>query len=154
MALPPELEAKFPGLSDGYEQTSNADPAYNCIGHAVGDSETWWEPVRGQYWPRRAPREFSIAALQAALSIAAGYGPGATEALEVGIEKIALFANDAGEYKHVARQLPDGSWSSKIGKNEDIRHHLRQLEGDEFGRVVAFMSRPRPPNQSRALVPE
>ena len=153
MALPPELEAKFPALAEGgYEQTSKQDPTYNCIGHAVGEDDTWWEPVASMYWPRRVPRNYSLAALQAAVATV-GYASCATEDLERDIEKIALFANDAGEYKHVARQLPDGAWTSKLGGQEDIRHQLRQLEGVEFGRVVAFMSRAREPALSSSLVP-
>ena len=66
------------------------------------------------YWPRRVPKSYSLVALQPAVATV-GYAPCATEDLEKDIEKIALFANDAGECKHVARQLPDGSWTSKLG---------------------------------------
>jgi hypothetical protein len=142
MALPPELEAKFPGLAEAYEQTSSADPSYNCIGFAAGDNDVWWEPVLGAYWPRRIPREYSLAALQAAFATI-GYRLCASGDLEVGVEKIAIYANEAGTYEHAARQLEDGFWTSKIGRNEDIRHGLLQLEGKEYGKVVAFMSRPR-----------
>ena len=142
MPLPHDLEAAFPGLATGYEQTSEQEPNYNCIAHAIGDIDTWWEPVRGRYWPARIPRDRSLIALQAALRTV-GYAPCDSGGLEEGIEKVALFVSQEGEYKHVARQLTDGAWTSKIGRNEDIRHELQQLEGDEFGTVVAFMSRVR-----------
>ena len=142
MALPPEIEVLFPGLASGYQQTSDADPLYNCIGHAAGDRDVWWQPTRGRFWPRRAPRDYSLGALKAALS-SVDYAPCASGALEAGIEKVALFVGPTGEYLHAARQLEDGLWSSKIGNNEDIRHELSQLEGTEYGTVAAFMSRPR-----------
>jgi hypothetical protein len=142
MRLPPDLEAKFPGLVSGYTKTSDYDPHYNCIAHAAGESDVWWEPVQGRYWPSRIRRDYSIEALQAAFQTR-GYAVCASGDLESNMEKVALFMDAAGEYSHAARQLVDGSWTSKIGKNEDISHDLRQLEGDEYGRIVAYMSRPR-----------
>jgi hypothetical protein len=141
MPLPSELVAAFPGLASGYQQTSEATPLYNCIGHAAGDDDVWWEPIHG-YWPRRATKSYSLAALQEALSYV-GYSPCASGDLEDGMEKVALFVGSKGEYEHAARQLANGLWTSKIGKNEDISHELHQLEGVEYGRVVAFMRRPR-----------
>lgn len=42
------------------------------------------------------------------------------------------------------RQLPDGKWTSKLGALEDIEHdRLDALEGDDYGRVVAYMKRQR-----------
>ena len=144
MPLPADVEAKFPGLVDGYEQTSPEDPAYNCIAHAAGDHEAWWDPARqpNVYWPLRAPRNYSLAALEAAFGTL-GYTRCATEELEDGLEKIAIFVNEVQEFAHAARQLEDGSWTSKIGRNEDIRHRLRQLEGAEYGTAAAFLARPR-----------
>lgn len=61
---------------------------------------------------------------------------------EVGFEKIALFAYASGEPTHAARQLDESSWTSKVGRLQDIRHPLRALEGDSYGRVVRVMKRP------------
>jgi len=83
-----------------------------------------------------------LAALQAAFA-AIGDAPRADEDLEVDGEKVALFIDGSGEYTHAARQLPDGLWTSKLGNNEDISHELRPLEGDEYGRIAAFMSKRR-----------
>jgi hypothetical protein len=142
MPLPPAVESLFPGLASGYLQTSNQDALYNCIGHAVGDSETWWDPAPGRYWPRRAPRNYSPDALIAALSTIE-YSRCPNGDLEKGVEKLAIFVGSDGEYSHVARQLADGQWSSKIGVEHDISHELHQLEGSEYGKVFAFMSRRR-----------
>jgi hypothetical protein len=41
--------------------------------------------------------------------------------------------------------MPDGNWTSKLGKGEDIQHDsLDGLEGDLYGKVAIFMMR-RPP---------
>jgi hypothetical protein len=142
MALPPELEGQFPGLvSAGYEQTSPQDPLYNCIGHAAGDTD-WWQPLKGCYWPRRVPWDLSVTSLQKAFATV-GYSTCGSGDLEDGVEKVAIFSKDNAVWEHAARQLPDGNWTSKIGTNEDISHQLHQLEGDEYGHVVAFMSRRR-----------
>lgn len=62
--------------------------------------------------------------------------------LESGIEKIAIYVDDSGIPQHVARQLQDGTWTSKLGKEEDIQHNLLEaLEGDLYGKVTVFMMR-------------
>ncbi len=144
MPLPPDVEARFPGLADGFEETSPEDPTYNCIAHAAGDHEAWWQPGGGPYvyWPSRIPRNYSPEALVAAFKTL-GYATCTSEDLEDGVEKVAIFVNQAQEFAHAARQLADGSWTSKIGRQEDIKHRLRQLEGAEFGTVAVFMARRR-----------
>ncbi len=43
----------------------------------------------------------------------------------------------------MARQLPNGDWTSKLGAEEDIVHReLRALEGDLYGTVAQVMARP------------
>lgn len=48
-----------------------------------------------------------------------------------------------GRPAHAARQLADGSWTSKCGRSEDIRHTLEGLAGDVYGEPTIFLSRPR-----------
>lgn len=64
--------------------------------------------------------------------------------LEVGVERVALFAGSDGFPTHAARQLPNGRWTSKIGFLEDIEHDLYDLEGSEYGAVVRIMRRSVP----------
>jgi hypothetical protein len=59
---------------------------------------------------------------------------------EAGHEKIALFAL-ASVPKHAGRQLPNGRWTSKIGRMEDIEHSLHDLTGMVYGSVVLVMKR-------------
>ena len=62
------------------------------------------------------------------------------EQSEAGYEKIALFSL-ASVPKHAARQLPNGRWTSKIGRMEDIEHSLDDLTGMVYGSVVLVMKR-------------
>ena len=69
-----------------------------------------------------------------------GFLPAEDAHLEPKFEKLAIYARD-GKPTHAARQQPDGTWTSKLGKHIDINHTLRGLEGPVYGQVVAFMKR-------------
>ena len=65
-------------------------------------------------------------------------------ALESGYEKIAIYVSEIGEPTHIARQLGNGSWTSKLGELEDIEHGSPEsLEGPEpcYGSVASYMRR-------------
>jgi hypothetical protein len=58
-------------------------------------------------------------------------------ALEPDLEKIALFETPNGNFEHVARQLENGHWSSKLGEYEDIEHYnLQSLENINWSKVI------------------
>jgi hypothetical protein len=45
-------------------------------------------------------------------------------------------------YTHAARQLPDGQWTSKLGKYVDIEHSAPEdVAGGVYGEVMQFMKR-------------
>ena len=134
----------FPSLeSEGYSETSPAAPDYNCIAWAAGRTDVaWWPDPQGLgFWPENAPRTETLEAFYRAFEVI-GYSACSDAALETGFEKIALYAL-GGRPKHAARQLPDGRWTSKLGKHIDIAHTLRGLEGPMYGQVDGFMKRPR-----------
>src|SRR6266849_9819404 len=121
----PDLEKLFPGLvGKSCQIKSQKDHHYNCIAWAVGDNHNWWWPDSAQQdtWPANVPRLETVPAFQNAFA-GLGYTVCDMEELETGFEKIAIFAL-AGAPKHAARQLPSGSWTSKIGFLEDIEHEL------------------------------
>lgn len=135
------LEAIFPDLADwGYVMTSDIDVDYNCIAWAAGDTTQLWWPIHG-YWPPGARRELSVGAFIEAYATL-GYSVCEDAEHEPGYEKIAIYANDAGEPLHAARQLNAEHWTSKCGGYWDISHPLQALEGCEYGRVVRIMKRP------------
>jgi hypothetical protein len=137
------LEQLFPGLAGNiYQETSPPNGDYNCIAWAAEDTQRWWWPSENEdmeYWPPGVVREQTQSAFIAAFATL-GYVVCDSEDLEVGFEKIALFANTEGP-THAARQLSTGRWSSKLGTMVDIEHALHDLEGMLYGAVVLVMRR-------------
>ena len=61
---------------------------------------------------------------------------------EPGFEKIVIYGNQV-EYEHAARQLPDGTWTSKLGPGIDINHKTAEcLAGGLYGAPIVFLKRP------------
>lgn len=85
-----------------------------------------------------------LAAL-ASLFAALGYAPCGGDDVEAGHEKVALYADDQGSWTRAARQLPNGSWTSTLGPDDDILHRAPQaLIGALYGQVEAIMKRSTP----------
>jgi len=62
-------------------------------------------------------------------------------ALEPGFLKVALYGFGF-TYTHAARQLPNGKWTSKLGKGEDIEHdNPDDVAGGLYGEVFEIMKR-------------
>jgi hypothetical protein len=137
-----------PNLSpQQYEITSPETSDYNCIAWGAEEDDRWWDPTDpDQYWPDNIPRELTISAfIQAYETI--GYIPCESADLEPGYDKVALYARedsqaDGGQPTHVARQLSNGRWTSKLGELEDIEHELEGLIGFYYGSVVQILKRP------------
>jgi hypothetical protein len=130
----------FPRLTPkNHRVTSPAAAEYNCVAWAAEDTRHWWQP--GLYWPAQAPEgEFGIAALEQAF-VSLGYAPCNDGTLEAGFQKIAFYGS-SWFYTHVARQLPTGKWTSKLGKAEDIEHDTPDdVAGGLYGEVALFMRR-------------
>jgi hypothetical protein len=70
-----------------------------------------------------------------------GYVPCDRADLEPGFEKIALYATVDGEPTHAARQLPNGKWTSKLGRWQDIEHELEGLVCEMYGTVHQILKR-------------
>jgi hypothetical protein len=63
------------------------------------------------------------------------------------MEKVALHAKH-GCPTHIARQLPNGRWTSKLGRWEDIEHDEFDLTGnglDEYGDIAQYFKREAAP---------
>jgi hypothetical protein len=138
------LERLFPALTEGgFDITSPPDRRYNCIAWAAGDVTRWWWPAESPfaYWPAGMDREESLTSFIRAFATL-GYEPASSGDPEPSFEKVAIFASSDGVPTHMARQLGDGSWTSKLGGLEDIAHrHVTGLAGAEYGNVVAFLKR-------------
>ena len=139
---------ELPNLnSENYRITNPSTPRYNCIAWAIGSDTQWRWPIRPYYWPPGVPEEETLSAFLAAFATR-GYEECKDGSLEAGYERVALFANRtaSGDFSptHVARQLPDGRWTSKLGPCEDIEHvKVEDVNGPAYGTVVRFMRRAR-----------
>lgn len=137
------LENKFPSLaSNGYHLTSPEDPLYNCIAWIFGETEVWWEPFPGCYWPIKYSF-VKAAKMETILALFEHFGFEGCKGCdpEEGYERVAIYGKD-GEWTHAAKQISDGKWTSKLGPNQDIEHDtLDCLVGDEYGRVVKILRR-------------
>jgi len=124
-----------------HEITSDQAPEYNCIAHAADDNSRFWWPGPGMngYWPPGVPREVTIEAFIEAYKTI-GYETTADETLEVGFDKIAIYV-DKGAPTHAAKQLAEGQWSSKLGKNYDISHKRDAVSGGLYGEIAVYMKR-------------
>jgi len=140
---PQAIEAAFPVLSrHGYRITSRPSGQYNCYAWAARDVLRWWEPHPAYFWPPGVPQTPTLAAfMQAYASV--GFVPCLDGALDAHCEKIAIYIDRFGRPKHAARQLRFGKWTSKLGREDDITHHLDGLTGRVYGQVAQFMKRPR-----------
>jgi hypothetical protein len=134
------------------KKTSARSRRYNCIAWAAGIvTQFWWpDPVaianREAFWPAGAPVDTTIDAFLAAYGTV-GFAECTSSDPEIGIEKIAIFGtiNAAGgiEPTHAALQLPNGQWTSKLGRNVDIEHAtLEAVSGPLYGIPVRYMKRP------------
>jgi len=132
-------------MRTGCTVTSHPDEDYNCIAWAAGDTEIWWWPIAGHkpnYWPDEAPRSLTVEAFINAFATRR-YTPCDTPNLEPGFEKVALYVDSQNVPKHMARQLANGKWSSRLGEHLDIEHPtLDGLEGNIYGKAKVFMRRP------------
>ena len=138
---------RFPNLiTDGYSIASPQTETYNCIAWAAGQTDRWWWPgppgPPHSYWPPDIPWDASADCFALAFGTL-GYEPCQDDSYEAGYEKVALYADTGGGVTHMARQIPTGLWTSKLGRSFDIEHRsLHGLEGSEYGHVAMILRRP------------
>jgi hypothetical protein len=95
------------------------------------------------YWPNGAPLTREASSFIRAYEIL-GWEVCQSTTPEAGYEKLAVYAYSDGSFAHAARLNDDGSFSSKLGDWEDIRHETldaleEQLPDQAYGKVTAFM---------------
>ena len=146
-----ELSGIFPKLvTTEYTIKSAIDSNYNCVAWALGDKLRWWEPYGliipapfpPYYWPPDFPQNLQPQTF-VALFMSHGFEVTDDPTYEDDFDKLAIYVRD-NKFQHVARQLPNGRWTSKIGGKEDIEHDLSDLESDgpySYGEVSICMKR-------------
>lgn len=137
------IERDYPNLvSTGYNITSVDTIDYNCVAWAAEDTQRWWwpDPLFESYWPAEITREETLSAFIQAFQTL-GYIICEKSDLEENYQKIAIYTLN-NKPTHVARQLFNGKWTSKLGQDEDIEHDkLQGLEGERYGQVSQVMKR-------------
>ena len=130
--------------------TSEPTDRYNCVAWVFRDFSHYYAP--GLYWPADQPPPAGDDDLEDYVSLfsSRGYTECTTSELEPGFLKIAIYAKGQ-TFHHVAKQLPDGGWSSKLGEAHDLLHQeLGALEGSivffDEATAVRFMKRPFDPD--------
>ena len=94
-----------------------------------------------RHWPQGLPRIVSLDNFIKAYETIR-YEKCDDSTVEQGFEKIVIYTKDTALPRHAARQLPNGEWTSKLGKSEDIEHVTVQvLECRDYGRPLQFMKR-------------
>ena len=141
----------FPKLDPSKSaKTSEANRNYNCIAWAAergaSDSEWWWPDPSGSagfHWPDGVEETVSLGSFIQAFHTL-GYESCANGNREAGLQKVVVFVDERRRPTHMARQLEDGRWTSKLGQHIDIVHSsVDALEGRCYGKAVQYMKRRR-----------
>jgi hypothetical protein len=117
------LYVQFPSLHESpHNITSEPTDVYNCVGWVHRELDRWYEP--DIYWPDDVPEPAGEDDLDCYVALFETWGFVRCDDAdyEEGFLKIAIYADD-GSFQHVAKQLRDGTWSSKAGRLHDLRHH-------------------------------
>ena len=130
-----EAKRDFPKLNwQTFEEKSEATFKYNCIAFAVCDeSQPWWPNRDDHYWPSEEEgirTKETVAAFIAAYGTKRYFACGKDDSLEVGFEKIAIYANPERKNPHMQRvndPMEDGGVN---GGGIDIWHDsLAEVDG-------------------------
>lgn len=137
-----DLEEWFPNLAQTeYKITSPRTYDYNCIAWALEEDDRWWSPISDEYyWLEGAPKEWTLDTVIQTLEML-GYELCNNPYPEPEFQKIAIYTLSDGEPTHIARQLPSGRWTSKLGDWEDIEHELEGIAGEKYGFVRQILKR-------------
>lgn len=144
-----DLPKKFPKLKDVpftvADVTSRQTFAYNCAAYAFKDETKPWWPIdpkkvgRRYYWPDGLPRNNSVEDFFLAFE-REGFEKCDTGEHEEGYEKVAIYVNESNVPQHLARDIGDGRWQSKLGDLQDIHQHtLEAVEIESYGKAKYFM---------------
>ena len=122
---------------------------YNCIAWAFGDNTRWWWPAYGAFWPEEClvEDENSYSGIDEVKSFEKlfeyiGAEETTNDKPEKGYVKLAVYKG-ARNYKHMARLLPDGQWTSKMGDcAKVVNRYPEDLAGGVYGNVSKIIKIP------------
>lgn len=127
-----------------YRETSERTETYNCVAWALGVTDRWIDTsgLPGTFWPSGVSAAGDHWHTYAELFLSRGFEPCDTSEHEPGFEKVAIYGIEE-EFTHVARQLSETLWTSKLGALQDIEHPSpTALEDAIYGTVQLVLRRP------------
>jgi hypothetical protein len=142
-----EVEQHWPNLDlNNHHETSKRCSRYNCIAWAMGINDDRWAPYTSHKWfegfkkIRNYPGDDIEIHKDGFKSI--GFEECQNGNFEKSFEKIAFYIKGKS-VEHIARQIENGHWTSKLGvRYHDIEHYtLNALEGGLYGHARVFMKR-------------
>ena len=134
------------GADPNFKITSDATPAYNCIGWALGMNDVWvglYHPTNyaWTWWPEGVPCDERKETLIALFEYF-GFKLCDNATFEEDYDKVALYADEDG-WTHAAKVIGENVLHSKIGTAWDIHHSGgNTFAGTEYGSIFAYMKRP------------
>lgn len=145
--MSPVDNLSFPNLRpENHRVTSEANKRYNCVAWAANQQNKWWWPSshsKDSYWPPGFRPGNKVRNFESVFKTQ-GYERCNDGSLVEGYEKVCIYTDRRGNVTHMARQLVDGSWTSKLGEEVDISHDSPQvLEGGAYGTASVYLQRPR-----------
>jgi hypothetical protein len=149
------IKNKWPNLSleINFRYTSLKKPGYNCIAYVVGEKNKHVDLLAlskrydlSQYGLKNTqPFDASTQSYIKLFETFYHFAVCENGDYEKGFQKIVIYEgyDEDGEFGflHVALQLDETLWTSKLGYLEDIAHTLDGLVGDYYGNPVVFMKR-------------
>ena len=144
-ALPNLKRADYSVTSDQTPFSGTVNRPYNCIAWAAEENARWWWPGNTNcYWPPSIQSICTLDAFVAAFGTLR-YKKCANGNPEPNMEKVAIYVDATGLPTHMARQLPSGRWTSKLGEWEDIEHRnplvLEGVGPERYGTVGQYLRR-------------
>lgn len=140
-----EIQLKWPNLQENqnFHFTSLKRRQYNCVGWAVGENKSLdMLAFRDIYKLDPTTLNHTVKGYAEKFNEYYGFEVCDNGNYEVGFEKILLYENEQKDFAHVARLLPNGHWTSKMGGYEDIEHYKPEaVNGNLYGRPVLYMKR-------------
>ena len=135
------LKYHFPKLNEGvnFKFTSLGTDVYNCVAWASEITDDWTQ----EYDSNGNLLLDAISYIDYFKRI--GFKITDNRSIEKNKIKIAVYIsthNIQHDFKHVARMLPNGKWTSKLGDWEDIEHDTPELlTGNSYGNKIIIMER-------------
>lgn len=129
-------------LNQNFHFTSLKRKGFNCVGYALDlvnkDIDMFW--FRDMYGLDGAKLDHSVNGYAKCFRDYFGYEICDDGQVENGFNKIALYSDTDNDFTHIAKQLENGNWTSKMGTYEDIEHYnLEALSGTLYGKPMLFM---------------